>query len=119
MSWCRDAHGRPCSWDSESVASFSVLGAMRAAGSDDVELLAAWGELERIVAPMDHLHNTVQIPRGDAPAPVIAAFLQLLRLGPAPLITGMNWFEVETRTIGEVLRAFDKAINRTRGQRNG
>jgi hypothetical protein len=109
---CRDSNGKPCGeWD-EGVAQFSVLGAIRLAGKNDMHgRVAAWRTLDQVVdfvgwsleeffagSWQDNLQRALELTNA------------LLTKGPHT----EDWLSNPKRTLPEVLRMFDKAIARAK-----
>lgn len=113
---CRDSRGRPVGWRDEGVAKFTVPGAIAyAAAGDERLILAAWDHLTRAVAPVRRLQEQAKPPPRDASKLEWAAYrsLVLVESGPSEL----EWFEQYGRTLPDVTKAFDKAINAALGER--
>lgn len=86
---------------------------------DDALLLAAWGELERAATPLAwHQDRFMEETRGREPTTEDLKRFQALFSSPAQSI--LDWLAAPDRNVFEVLTAFNKAINRLKGeQRNG
>lgn len=106
------ADGTPCWSDDEGVSKFSVSGALRAAASNDDELLAAWSFLKQVTTPRwwahDEFFTRIEEPFSDE---TMRAGLALTKavVGQPDLEA---WLADPKRKLPEVLRQFDLATAR-------
>lgn len=109
--------------DPRPIAQYSVGGAFSGAAKGqpdrDELMLAAWSAFERIVSPVwweeeqfDMGHGFELPPLTDETRPVWLRSLELTRTPHGP--TARGWLEDSSRTSSDVLRAFDKAINKAK-----
>ncbi len=113
---CRDGAARPVSWRDEGVTKFTITGAIaNAARGDEASILGAWALLQRAVAPVHHLQDSMKLPERTAPDAEWAAYRSVMVIDSG--MSELQWFEAEGRTLSDVVRAIDKAINSAPGKR--
>lgn len=120
--WGTSASGLPitevCDWSDEGVVQFSVEGAIRAAAQNQNELVqVAWELIRSIVAPSvvasESFARTLP-PLTEQSWPQWKIWVTLCNVAAKQLDLD-EWLRVPTRTLRDVLRAFDAAVLKTKG----
>lgn len=104
--------GSACRYDDEGIHRFTPRGALRAAGADDSEVLAAWELLDAVACPTFHAEITYAL--SPTPDPAISRQLMIAALGKPMGFD--DWISRPNRTLEDLLHVFDFAVLRaTRG----
>lgn len=110
---CLDTQGRPCSVLDEGVAKFSVISAVAlfCAGAD--EITECIEELEATATPLHYQREKLGLRANDPKALDRSRLLAIATIGRQNF---EQWLSDPARQLAEVLRVFDKVINRLKGE---
>lgn len=114
--------GRWCFYDDPEISCFTTAGAMVAtkamihkAGMPTESVQVAWRLLRRTFDPIGT--EIEEIHFGSLAVKLWARLKSLTQAQPEAKPSIEDWLEAPERTLSEVLRAFDKAILRAKGER--
>jgi hypothetical protein len=116
---CADTSGRPCSEADEGLARYSVAAALAQVSENGLQILELEDALEAIASPVVFAERQAFARHRPEEVPALpAAELERLRLLAVSSIgrpTLEAWLADPKRQLGEVLKVFDRAIQKLRG----